>query len=143
MRTRIAAYAVIVDDEQILLSHTVVENWEAWTLPGGGIDPGEHPEDAAIREVFEETGFTVEITDTLGVDSQVLDPRNGEETPLHAIRIIFTARIVAGELVFEHSGSTDRAAWFALDELPRPRAASIDLGLEWALDLSADSGETR
>lgn len=32
-----------------------------WVLPGGGIDPGEQPEDAVVREVLEETGFHVEI----------------------------------------------------------------------------------
>ncbi|WP_330181405.1 NUDIX domain-containing protein [Nocardia sp. NBC_01503] len=34
-----------------------------WELPGGTIEPGEHPEHAAIREAAEETGLTVEVTD--------------------------------------------------------------------------------
>lgn len=33
-----------------------------WELPGGGIEPGERPEQAAVREVAEETGLTIEIT---------------------------------------------------------------------------------
>ncbi|MCF7806875.1 MAG: NUDIX hydrolase, partial [Simkaniaceae bacterium] len=33
-----------------------------WALPGGGIDQGESPEIAAIRETLEETGYHVDIT---------------------------------------------------------------------------------
>jgi 8-oxo-dGTP pyrophosphatase MutT (NUDIX family) len=38
-----------------------------WTLPGGAIDPNEHPADAAVRECFEETGLLVQPEDLTGV----------------------------------------------------------------------------
>jgi len=38
-----------------------------WVLPGGGIDLGERPEQAALREMFEETGFQVNIERLVGV----------------------------------------------------------------------------
>jgi len=37
-----------------------------WVLPGGGIDFGETPENAVVREVFEETGLKVEIVRKVG-----------------------------------------------------------------------------
>ena len=40
-----------------------------WTLPGGGIDFGEDPEDAVVREFIEETGLTVKVRKLAGIDS--------------------------------------------------------------------------
>lgn len=37
-----------------------------WVLPGGGIDPGELPEHAVVREILEETGFTVKVDRLVG-----------------------------------------------------------------------------
>lgn len=37
-----------------------------WVLPGGGIDPGEAPESAVVREILEETGFTVKVGRLVG-----------------------------------------------------------------------------
>jgi len=41
-----------------------VPHW--WITPGGGVDPGETDEQAAVREVLEETGFVVEESDLVG-----------------------------------------------------------------------------
>lgn len=49
---------ILVQDRKVVL----VTHWYApwtWTLPGGGVDKNETPENAAIRETKEETGFTV------------------------------------------------------------------------------------
>ena len=56
---RVAAYAVIIRDGQILLSKIAphISADGLWTLPGGGLDHGEDPRDAVVREVHEETGL--------------------------------------------------------------------------------------
>jgi len=49
---------IVVDERRVVLVSHWYAPW-AWTLPGGGVNRGEIPEQAAIREVKEETGFSV------------------------------------------------------------------------------------
>lgn len=116
-RTRIAAYAIIQNNSRLLLCRLSeqVPQWQGyWTLPGGGIDFGEHPEAAVIREVKEETGLTVSTNGIAGVDSRF---SSTEEEDFHAIRLIYTANTISGELLFEEQGTTDQCAWFSRSEL--------------------------
>ena len=118
MDYRPAAYAVIVNDRQeILLSHWV---GGFWTLPGGGMDPGEHPEDAALREVTEETGYTARLTGLIGVNSHVIPGkhRTSGTDDLQILQIVYTAEIVGGEMQVEVGGSTDDVGWFKLTDVP-------------------------
>src|ERR1041384_5374350 len=104
---RIAAYAICIDDGKILLARWVGPDEALWTLPGGGIDHGEDPLDAAIREVEEETGYIITIDTLLGLDSvrRRLPRGPGREANWHGLRIVYTARIVGGTLRKEIGGS--------------------------------------
>ncbi|ORC24504.1 phosphohydrolase [Rothia nasimurium] len=120
MDTRPAAYALIVQEGRILLSRWVPhlpELQPGWTLPGGGMDPGEQPGQTAVREVFEETGYTVELDALLGVHAGYFEPEPGKDRPFCALRTIYTAHVTGGELTYEVGGSTDRAEWIPLTEL--------------------------
>lgn len=124
--TRVAAYALCTDGEAILLSRiapgATASSDGMWTLPGGGIDFGEDPRDAAVRELAEETGLAGQVEELAGVDSwagHFVDPRDGVPTDFHAVRILFRVRIVGGALRDEVGGSSDAAAWVTRDELDR------------------------
>jgi 8-oxo-dGTP diphosphatase len=137
MDMRVAAYAVIIDDDaRVLLARWTEGRRVSWTLPGGGLEPGEDPEVAARREVLEETGYKVVVEELLGIHSRVIPARRrvtpGATEPLHTLRIVYRARIAGGRLRFEKNGSTDMAAWYRLDEigaLQRVRLIDIALGM--------------
>lgn len=109
-RTRISAYALLYDEGRILLCRLAphLERWAGrWTLPGGGLDFGESPEAAAVREVEEETGLRIQVKSIAGIDT-ILDAFGDSE--FHGIRIIYHADIIGGSLRDETSGSTDGCA---------------------------------
>ncbi|MFB7495233.1 NUDIX hydrolase [Streptomyces sp. NPDC056161] len=122
-KLRVAAYAVCVRDVgaapadgpgRILLARSPApEGPPEWVLPGGGMEHGEDPHDTVRREVFEETGYHIEVTGLLGVDSlrRTAPGRFGRGVDRHAVRLVYEGRITGGELRNEENGSTDLAAW--------------------------------
>lgn len=133
-KLRVAAYAVCVQDGRILLARWVArDGTRRWTLPGGGMDHGEDPVRTVVREVSEETGCTAEVTALLGIDSLTTrrPGRFGSGEDFQSLRIVYEARITAGEPRPEADGSTDLAAWHALDSVAAlERVALVDIGLE-------------
>ncbi len=115
---RVAAYAVVVRDGQVLLSRLAprVSSSELWTLPGGGLDHGENPRDAVVREVYEETGLDVQIGETAHTYSSHLPDtwRNGRRVDAHSLRLVYEGWVALDAprpRVVEVDGSTVEAAW--------------------------------
>ncbi len=54
---RIRATAVVVDNHKLLMIHRFKNGEEYWVLPGGGVEEGETPEEAVLRELKEETSI--------------------------------------------------------------------------------------
>lgn len=137
MDLRVAAYAVVTDDDgRLLLARWVDGRRVAWTMPGGGLEPGEAPEDAVRRELREETGYSVKVGELLGIHSRVIPAGRRvqkADAPLHTLRIVYRASVTGGRLRFEIDGSTDRAEWFPLERVSGlQRVRLVDIATKMA-----------
>ncbi|GGD21129.1 NUDIX hydrolase [Nocardioides daphniae] len=120
---RVAAYAVIRrtladGTDEILLSRVAerISAQEMWTLPGGGVDHGEDPRDAVVREVYEEAGLAAAVGETAHVYSAYMPGvrRDGRMVDAHALRIVYegwVAKDAPAPQVMEVDGSTVESAW--------------------------------
>ncbi|MER6577954.1 NUDIX domain-containing protein [Nonomuraea sp. NPDC001023] len=124
---RVGAYAICIDEEAILLSRFAEPDCR-WGPPGGGVEHGEHPADAVVREVHEETGYRVKVVRLLGVHSNVW---RSPEAEIHATNLLYEVAVVGGFLRNEIGGSSDQAAWVSVAELPeRRRTELLEVGLD-------------
>ena len=87
--TQTATAVVIHKDGQHVLLHKR-EDFRFWSLPGGGVDAGETPEQAALRETMEETGYQIEIAGYVGVY---------QRPQFHETRFVYRARVIGGEVI--------------------------------------------
>jgi 8-oxo-dGTP diphosphatase len=116
----VSAHALCVKDGQMLLARLGPGRYDSgrWTLPGGGLNWGEAPADAVLREVTEETGLTGRAPRLAGIFSATY-ARTPERphNPLHHISILYFVETLPGEVRHEQDGSTDMCAWFPIEDL--------------------------
>ncbi|HEV2373150.1 MAG TPA: NUDIX hydrolase [Streptosporangiaceae bacterium] len=137
MSFRLAAYAVCIEDGRVLLARYVPPVGEThWTLPGGGVEHGEDPFDAVIREVAEETGCDAVVERLLGVDSRVIpvaELRVPGQLPHQNVGIFYRVRITGGQLRPEPNGETAESVWTPVPGVAQLlRSSLVDVGLALA-----------
>ena len=108
------ATAVVVheDGEQVLLHQR--EDFRLWALPGGNIEEGEIPEQAAVRETFEETGYKIEIERYVG---------KYHRPQLNDVRFVYQGLVIGGEAI-ERGPEIWQVGWFLPVELPKALSPS-------------------
>jgi ADP-ribose pyrophosphatase YjhB (NUDIX family) len=136
---RVAAYAVCRTGERLLCCRLAPGEPSpgSWTLPGGGIEFGERPEDAVVRELQEETGLVGRVNGIAAVRSRVFPGRlpDGRPREMQAIALLYRVTITGGALRDEPRGSTDRAAWLTRDQLAAERTVTM---MRTALEIAFD-----
>lgn len=117
IRDRYSAGGVIFrrgSDGEPDVAMIAVKKGTVWGLPKGLIDQGESPEQAALREVREETGLIGSIVGEIGNTSYWFHPR-GENVKCHKTVTYFLMRFEGGD-VTDHDHEVDRAVWVPVQE---------------------------
>ena len=87
-----------------------------WQLPKGLVGRGETPEEAALREVSEETGLTCEVVAELGrVEYWYFSKGGARRVRFHKFVHFYLMRFVSGD-VSGHDDEVNEARWVALEE---------------------------
>ena len=103
----ISAFVVIFDKkERVLLSHR--RDLDIWNLPGGGVENGEMPTDAAVRETREETGLKIKVQELVGVYGK---PHRDE------FSFVFIGKVIGGKL--KKSNEADKHRYFKSIKIPK------------------------
>ena len=120
---RLGAYAVAVHGDRMLLTRISVNGYPAgrWTLPGGGVDHGESPNDAVRRELYEETGLKARSAVLRDVhDVHTVDlGRDDMYEDYHGVHLLYVVDVdVDAPLeIKDVGGTTDRAEWVGIESI--------------------------
>ena len=105
---KVATVAIVpMDGKLVLVRRGIEPALGAWAFPSGYVDRGEVLEEAAAREVSEETGLDVRVTGLVGVYSEAGNP---------VVLAVYAARPVGGNL--KAGGDAQEVGLFATDDLP-------------------------
>ncbi|MEU3220287.1 NUDIX domain-containing protein [Streptomyces sp. NPDC006971] len=118
------AVCVIVHDkgsDTIAAVHYAARNWSpqpAWTLPGGKAEPGEALDEAAARELKEETGLLVAPADLSLV--HVVHVEQGWDQAGQLVVFVFATETWTGELINREPDKHLTVQWVPVNHLPEP-----------------------
>jgi ADP-ribose pyrophosphatase YjhB (NUDIX family) len=108
---KVGADAAIFNEKgEILLMERI--DGSGWCLPCGWVEVNEKPSETVIREVREETGLEVEISQLVGVFTRKASPRNGPHT---MVAVVHLCEVIGGKLALSAEGAA--LQYWAIDEM--------------------------
>lgn len=123
---KVGVGAVILDEANkvLLVLRKKAPEAGCWSLPGGKVDYMETIENAIMREIKEELGVEIEITQLVCVTNHIIQSED-----VHYVAPTFTARITNGEVQNREPHALEDVQWFSINEIPE----NITMTTEYAL----------
>src|SRR3989338_8616861 len=101
---------------QILLQRRIgAHGANTWSLPGGHLEMYESIEEAAAREVLEETGVKIKHIKIIGFTNDIMKNENK-----HYITFFVESKLADGTPTIKEPHKTSEMSWFSSDKLPTP-----------------------
>ncbi|MBI2129811.1 NUDIX hydrolase [Candidatus Woesearchaeota archaeon] len=122
-KTKTIVCGVLVIDNEVLLIKRVKPPYMGyWAMVGGKLEFGEHVEEAAVREFYEETGIKTEFESIAGIASEIVYSKN--EKTGHFL--IFVCRVKSGNKNFIET-EEGNLKWFDLNNLDKEKIVPSDI----------------
>lgn len=104
---------VVFEKDSVWLRKNERDEWE---LPGGKLDEGEQPKETVVRELFEELGYKVEVSNIIQAYLYKINVSDDEKRGV--LVVTYLCNIIEKTGDFEHKGEAGRAEFkkFSIDE---------------------------
>lgn len=129
MILRVRAQALIIEDGKVLLArhHDLTIGERYWCMPGGGVEPGESPEQAAVRELKEETNLDIRII------RKIAELHLPGVTHGYAKAVTFLAKVTGGDMSLGYDPEQvhwedkflQEVCWLPIDGILLPHLQSL------------------
>lgn len=119
------AISAVIDDNKVLLIKRIKPPYAGhWSIPGGKVEFGEHPEEAAVREIKEETNMDCEFEELRGMASEIVHNKNSQEKVAQFMLYVCKLKPLHKNIQMQKEGEVK---WFGLEELENINMVPSDL----------------
>ena len=124
---RVAVGAIVFKSSQVLLVRRLLPpSRDFWAIPGGKVNIGETLQEAAEREILEETGITIKALEPVFTFDHI-EWDESARARFHYVIVDLTAEYIRGEL--KAGDDAAEVCWVSADELPSLKTSSKTLQL--------------
>lgn len=118
---------ILNERKEILIGKRIGSLSPTYSIPGGHLEAGETFEDAAKKEVFEETGLIIESPKVFCVTNNL---RTYRQQNIHFVSVSLLATKFSGELTNKEPDKCESWNWYRVDQIPEPQFDASEYAIE-------------